>query len=181
MRRVELEATVRGEKAREVFDALLAWERYPELAPHVRATTVHRSVPGEGGSSSWELYFRSGLLSWSEEEFFDPGALRIRFEQTYGDFDEFRGTWQLRQDADDVRVRFDAEFDFGIPSMEGILDPIAERVIKETVAWAVTGLFPDVTHQERLTPRTPPGKSVSPVVSATAEDTDEHAENTPEG
>ncbi len=41
-----------------------------------------------------------------------------------------------------MQVAFAADFDFGIPSLEGILDPIAERVIKETVAWAVIGLFP---------------------------------------
>jgi hypothetical protein len=48
------------------------------------------------------------------------------------------------QQGTDVSVRFAADFDFGIPSLEGILDPIAERVIKETVAWALVGLFPAV-------------------------------------
>ena len=34
-----------------------------------------------------------------------------------------------------------AEFDFGIPSLAGILDPIAARVLKETIARVVAGLF----------------------------------------
>lgn len=143
MRHVELDAIVRKVPAGEVFDAVRRWERYPELAPHVQATRVLRA-DADGGASRWELHFRSGLLSWYEEETFDRDALRIAFTQTDGDFDTFTGHWQLRPDGTGTAVRFEADFDFGIPSLEGILDPIAERVIRETVAWAVTGLFDDV-------------------------------------
>jgi ribosome-associated toxin RatA of RatAB toxin-antitoxin module len=141
MRHVELRAWVRSEKARHVFENVLRWERYPRLAPHVRSAEVHTSYPEPEGSSSWELHFRSGLLRWTERDRFLPDRLEIRFEQTDGDFDTFSGSWRIEQRDDDVSVRFAADFDFGIPSLEGILDPIAERVIKETVAWAVTGLF----------------------------------------
>ncbi|MDH6110605.1 ribosome-associated toxin RatA of RatAB toxin-antitoxin module [Kitasatospora sp. MAP12-15] len=143
MRHVELNALVRSDRAEDVFAAVLRWERYPELAPHVRATTVHSTLPEPVGSSSWELHFRSGLLRWTEADHFFTDLLQIRFEQTDGDFDSFVGRWEVRQDGDDVEVHFEADFDFGIPSLEGILDPIAERVIRETVAWAVTGLFAD--------------------------------------
>ncbi|WP_432046800.1 type II toxin-antitoxin system RatA family toxin [Streptomyces asiaticus] len=149
MRHVELDATVLGERAEYVFDHVIRWERYPELAPHVQSATVH-SATADTGSSSWELHFRSGLLRWSEEEHFFRDTLEIRFTQTDGDFDSFTGTWRLRQDGDDVAVSFTAAFDFGIPSLEGILDPIAERVIKETVAWALTGLFARVTVTQDL-------------------------------
>lgn len=141
MRHVELDAVVRSEKAGHVFENVVQWERYPQLAPHVRAATAHSAFPAAKGSSSWELHFRSGLLRWTEEERFVPERGEIHFEQTDGDFDSFAGQWHITQSGDDVLVRFEADFDFGIPSLEGILDPIAERVIKETVAWAVTGLF----------------------------------------
>ncbi|MFJ8885230.1 type II toxin-antitoxin system RatA family toxin [Streptomyces sp. NPDC102402] len=144
MRHVELEALIPAERSTAVFDAVRRWERYPELAPHVKATTVHATYPAADASSSWELHFRSGLLRWTEDDVFLPELGEIRFEQSDGDFDSFTGTWALTQQGDDVAVRFDADFDFGIPSLEGILDPIAERVIKETVAWALTGLFPAV-------------------------------------
>jgi ribosome-associated toxin RatA of RatAB toxin-antitoxin module len=143
MRRVELDAVVRAMPAGDVFEDVVRFERYPELTPHVNSARVHRTRPGEG-RSSWELHFRSGLLRWSERERFLRDELRIEFEQTDGDFDAFAGFWTLRQDGADCALHFEAEFDFGIPSLEGILDPIAERVIKETVAWAVTGMFADV-------------------------------------
>ncbi|GGZ28501.1 type II toxin-antitoxin system RatA family toxin [Streptomyces poonensis] len=150
MRHVVLEALVPGERAETVLDGISRFERYPRLAPHVRAAVVHTGPPAARGSSSWELYFRSGLLRWTETEEFDRERLRITFRQTDGDFDAFTGCWTLRQSGDDCALRFDAEFDFGIPSMEGILDPIAERVIKETVAWTVTGMFAGTTLGEEI-------------------------------
>jgi ribosome-associated toxin RatA of RatAB toxin-antitoxin module len=144
MRAVELDAVVLGTSAPTVFENVVRFERYPELAPHVRSATVHQAFPNPTGRSSWELHFRSGLLRWSEGERFQRDALRVEFEQESGDFDSFRGLWALRQRGADTVVRFEAEFDFGIPSLQGILDPIAERVIRETVAWALVGMFTQV-------------------------------------
>lgn len=144
MRRVELDAVVAGTSAATVFENVVRFERYPELAPHVQSATVHQTLPDPAGRSSWELHFRSGLLRWTEGERFQRDALRIEFEQETGDFDSFSGSWTLRQQGADTGVRFEADFDFGIPSLEGILDPIAERVIRETVAWALVGMFEHV-------------------------------------
>src|SRR5262245_15361408 len=141
MRHVELDAVVMGESAGTVFESVARFDRFPELAPHVSSTTVHGTLPDAKGSSSWELHFRSGLLRWTEEDRFLPDELEIQFEQEDGDFDVFEGKWDMRQEDENVVVHFEVDFDFGIPSLQGILDPIAERVIKETVAWAVTGLF----------------------------------------
>ncbi|MFF2775585.1 SRPBCC family protein [Streptomyces sp. NPDC058052] len=142
MRHVEIKVLVPAQEARTVFESIIRWERYPDLAPHVHTTTVHGTLPSDDCSSSWELHFRSGLLRWTERDEFSLEDLTARFEQIDGDFDSFEGVWTLRQEGADVAVDFEADFDFGIPSLEGILDPIAERVIKESVAWAVTGMFP---------------------------------------
>jgi ribosome-associated toxin RatA of RatAB toxin-antitoxin module len=141
MRQVELAAVIRATPVDTVFEELVKFERYPDLAPHVRSTAVYQTLPDREGRSSWELHFRSGLLRWTERELFMREAARIEFEQLSGDFDRLTGCWTLRQEGADCSLRFQAEFDFGIPSLEGILDPIAERVIKETVAWVVVGLF----------------------------------------
>jgi len=150
MRRVLLDAVIRSAPAETVFDDIVRFERYPDLAPHVQSTTVHESLPGPTGRSSWELHFRSGLLRWEERERFLRTDLRVEFEQTSGDFDEFSGHWSLTQVGADTALHFSADFDFGIPSMEGILDPIAERVIKETVAWVLVGTFDDVHLDEQF-------------------------------
>jgi ribosome-associated toxin RatA of RatAB toxin-antitoxin module len=145
MRQVKLDALVRKIPADYVYRKMLQFQHYPALAPHVRATTVHATLPEPVGSSSWELNFRSGLLRWTERDEFRTDELRIVFAQTEGDFEEFAGHWQMTQQGEDTALSFRCDFDFGIPSLEGILDPIAERVIRETVAWAVTGLLEHLT------------------------------------
>lgn len=144
MRHVQLDALIRGVPPETVYDSVVEFGRYPELAPHVQSTVVHQTRPEPTGQSSWVLHFRSGLLRWTEQEQFLRDDLVIKFEQQNGDFDEFTGHWTLRRCGEDTELRFEADFDFGIPSLAGILDPIAERVIKETVAWVVVGMFDDV-------------------------------------
>jgi len=157
---VELAAVIRNTPAETVFDRIVRFDRYPDLAPHLQSTTVHATVPEPVGSSSWELHFRSGLLRWTEEERFRKDELTVDFEQLSGDFDEFSGAWTLRAQGADTALHFQADFDFGIPSLEGILDPIAERVIKETVAWVVVGMFDEVqlAEQFELVPSDRPGQ-----------------------
>lgn len=155
MRRVELRATIPATTPEVVFDNIIRFDRYADLAPHVQSATVHQTLPEPVGRSSWELHFRSGLLRWEEQERFLRDELRVDFEQTDGDFDSFTGRWQLSADADGCQLHFVADFDFGIPSLEGILDPIAERVIRETVAWVVVGLFEGVTLADGVTLNSP--------------------------
>jgi ribosome-associated toxin RatA of RatAB toxin-antitoxin module len=159
MRRVELGAVIRDTAPETAYVEIARFERFPDLAPHVQSTIVHSALPEPTGRSSWELHFRSGLLRWTEEERYQQAEGIIAFEQLNGDFDEFSGTWTLTADGPDTRLRFSAEFDFGIPSLEGILDPIAERVIKETVAWVVVGMFEvvDLEDSFELVPITTPG------------------------
>lgn len=144
MRHIELTTEIRGVAPAKVLETVVRFERYPELAPHVQSVDVHETLPAETGSSSWELHFRSGLLRWTERERFLLDELRIEFAQETGDFDAFSGGWEFRADGDGCVLRFFCDFDFGIPSLAGILDPIADRVIRETVAWAIVGLFADV-------------------------------------
>ena len=161
MRHVKLRATVRGVPPEQVLDEVIRFDRYAELAPHVQSTVVHSDAATGTGRSSWELHFRSGLLRWTEVETVDRPQLLVTFEQQDGDFEEFRGRWSIAAGDEGSTVAFDADFDFGIASLEGILDPIAERVITETVAWALNGLFDDVAFNDHidLVPARPAGRA----------------------
>ncbi|MFD5813727.1 type II toxin-antitoxin system RatA family toxin [Streptomyces sp. NPDC127038] len=131
----------------DAFDRVKDFATYPELSPVVRSVTVDQTASGPSGTvveehSDWEVYFRNGILRWSETDTFDRSALTIDFTQTDGDFAEFSGTWRVRADGEDSLIDFSTEFDFGIPSLAGILDPVAERVFRETIGLVVTSLFP---------------------------------------
>ena len=125
------------------FAAIADFERYPSLADDVRAVRTDSSrVPRE---SHWVMNFRRGIMRWTELEVIDHDRLRIQFDQTDGDFEDFHGSWQVLPTATDgVEVLFEVSYDFGIESLVGIMDPIAERVIKRAVCAVLSVLFVDI-------------------------------------
>ncbi|MFI6701070.1 type II toxin-antitoxin system RatA family toxin [Streptomyces sp. NPDC050509] len=140
MRSVQVIIRVHDVDAAAAFERVGAFNRYAELSDVIRSVTS-RQVNGTEEVSDWDVYFRNGILSWSETDLFDRDNLTITFEQIDGDFAEFAGVWRLTADGQDCLVDFSAEFDFGIPSLAGILDPVAERVFKETIARVVISIF----------------------------------------
>ncbi|MCP9944756.1 SRPBCC family protein [Streptomyces somaliensis] len=140
MRNASVVLRIHGVDPRAVFERVHDFARYPDFTDVVRSVTVHE-ISREEEASDWEVYFRNGILRWTEADRFDREALVISFEQVDGDFEEFSGSWRITADGPDSLVSFSADFDFGIPSLAGILDPVAQRVFKETIARVVFGLF----------------------------------------
>jgi ribosome-associated toxin RatA of RatAB toxin-antitoxin module len=145
MRNVHLRVRADGVAAPEAYRRIGDFGRYPAMVDVVKSVYVHPSSDQTELTSDWEVYFRNGILRWTERDVFDRPGLGIAFEQLYGDFEVFCGSWQVVQVADGCVVTFDAEFDFGIPSLASILDPIAARVLTETIAKVVAGLLGAVT------------------------------------
>lgn len=144
MRRVEIQAMVQGAEAGQVFDRLSEFERYPALVEVVRSVTVGRREPDGQLLSTWEVYFRNGILTWTEADWLRRDELRLDFAQTEGDFDTMTGAWVLEQRGDAVSVVFTSDFDFGIPTLASIIDPVAERVLSETIQLILVRLFENV-------------------------------------
>jgi len=158
MRRVELGAVIRGTAPEPAYDAISHFERFPELVPYTRSTTVHSGRPGTVRRSSWEMQFQDGLLRWTEEDRFYRDQLLIDFEQIAGDFNEFGGTWALAAHGPDTVLAYTAEFDLGTPELKALLEPIAERVITESVSWYVIGLFDEVDLTDEQAPSSAPDR-----------------------
>jgi len=141
MRHIEMRAFLPGAQATAIFDTLVEFERYPELVDVVRSVEIH-SRPADGPMvSTWQVYFRNGILTWTEADRLRREDHTIEFEQIEGDFDEFSGAWTLEQRDDGVDLAFAASFDFGVPSLASIIDPVAERVLTETIQLILRGLF----------------------------------------
>lgn len=128
------------------FHRITDFGRFPALAEDVRAVAVHPAPSTDmPRDSDWEVNFRRGLMRWNEWESIDPDRLRIEFDQTEGDFAELHGFWQLTPVPGGCEVCFELTYDFGIDSLAGIMDPIAERVVKRVICSVLAGLFGDIT------------------------------------
>ena len=139
MRIIRLRLHVPDTSASDVYATLANFERYPTLCEAVQKVAVterseNRTV------SQWEVTFRAGLLCWTEEDTFDPGALTIAFHQLEGDVAVFDGSWQCVDAAQGSEVLFSADLDLGIPSLADALEPIAARTLIANIVSIVRGL-----------------------------------------
>ena len=140
MREVILSGRLPGGDPAAVFQTLVEFERYPELVETVRSVTVSRVSPTEI-DSQWSVFFRKGILHWGERDHLDKDRLTITFEQIDGDFEVMYGSWRVLPTADGCDIRFHTAFDFGVTSIESIVEPIAARVLRENVELILIGLL----------------------------------------
>jgi ribosome-associated toxin RatA of RatAB toxin-antitoxin module len=140
MRTVRLRLQVPGKTTSDVYETLADFERYPELSDAVRSVSV-TEVAENRTVSRWEVTFRAGLLRWTEEDTFDPGALSITFRQLEGDAAVFDGSWECVDAAPGSEIVFSARLDMGIPSLADALEPIAARTLIDNIVSIARGLF----------------------------------------
>jgi ribosome-associated toxin RatA of RatAB toxin-antitoxin module len=142
MRRVEFWASINATDPDSVFDTLADYARYAELVDDVQSVQLdHR--PDGTATSSWEVKFRGGFLRWTEENWFHRDRLQMGFRQVEGDFAEFSGSWLIMSDTNGVTAQLTIEFDFGIPSLAKMVEPVAERVLIDMTRQILLGLFGD--------------------------------------
>ena len=139
MRTVRLRLHVPHKSGSDVYATLADFERYPELSDAVQSVAV-TEVSANRSVSRWEVTFRAGLLRWTEEDTFDPGAMSITFRQLEGDAAVFDGSWQCVDAAPGSEIVFSARLDMGIPSLADALEPIAARTLTDNIVSIVRGL-----------------------------------------
>ena len=139
MRIVRLRLHVPDKSASDVYATLADFERYPELSDAVQSVAV-TEVSENVTVSHWEVTFRAGLLRWTEEDTFDPGALSITFRQLEGDIALFDGSWECVDATHGSEIVFSARLDMGIPSLADALEPIAARTLIDNIVSIVRGL-----------------------------------------
>jgi ribosome-associated toxin RatA of RatAB toxin-antitoxin module len=140
MRDVNLLARLPGGNAAEVFETLVRFDRYADLVDTVRSIEIEAQTSTQI-DSRWSVFFRKGILHWGERDLLDREALTITFEQTDGDFDRMDGGWQILATDDGCDIAFHTTFDFGVTSIESIIEPIAARVLRENIEYILIGLL----------------------------------------
>lgn len=117
-----------------------------ELDRHVREGDVILSLrldDGDGTTrvSHWETRFRNGILRWSQLDVLDPESRTMTFALTEGDAETLEGQWRIEPAEVGCRIHFACDFDLGIPSLSEFLDPVAVRLLRETVEAQLTDIF----------------------------------------
>ncbi|MFI7529908.1 SRPBCC family protein [Nocardia salmonicida] len=142
---VSIEVRTHRVEPSAAFGKIVDLASYSEHADVVKEISVE--VDSSGAQlSHWSVWFRNGLLQWTERDVVDTSALTLEFEQVTGDLALFSGGWRVDPiGAQQVRIRFDAEIDLGIPSLAELLDPLALRALTTNTRKILEGLFgPDL-------------------------------------
>ena len=143
MRKFGFNARV-GEAPDVVYSRLADFARYPEFTPSVLEVSRDGVSEAEGARScrsTWEVAFRSGVMRWTEVDYFLRDELVIAFELEDGDLAMLHGRWLVEPSGAESTITLELEFDLGLPGLESFLEPVAERALLENAQEVVRHLF----------------------------------------
>jgi ribosome-associated toxin RatA of RatAB toxin-antitoxin module len=124
----------------KVWEALNNVESYTRVMDHVHSLTVLESRP-DHRLIAWEVDLKGCLMKWIEREAIYPERHRIEYQQTKGDLEQFEGYWQLEPLSDETcRLTLTVQFEIGIPMLADMLNPVAERAIRNNSVKMITAL-----------------------------------------
>lgn len=129
--------------APDVVWALLAdMEAFPAFMEAVdRITVVER---GDGYTvTDWVTHMQGHPFRWQERDEFHPAAGRIDYRLLQGDLRRFDGFWQLKPEtggAGPCQVTLTTTFEFGLPMLQTMLNPVARIVLRRNMVSMLDGL-----------------------------------------
>ncbi len=126
---VEVSKLIRGE-GRAIYDIISDMEAYPSFMKDLVSVKVSERGPGYD-ISSWVSDVDGRRIAWTERDCFYPEELKIAYQQTAGDLKKMEGAWTIEPRSDGCLVTLAVDFEFGIPMIAGLLNPILKRKVKE--------------------------------------------------
>lgn len=135
---VEVRAVIPASIA-AVYEVVSDMESYPKFMKTIKAIRILER--GDGYTvSDWEARLQGARFHWLEKDVFDPGHYRITYDQTSGDLRVFRGHWQLEEVPGGTQVTLVTEFEFGVPMLSSLLNPVAKVAIKDNAKSMLDGI-----------------------------------------
>lgn len=126
---VESKAVMQGKKE-AIYDIIAKMEDYPIFMESLKSVKVLER--GENYTiSSWDSDVDGRRIAWTERDDFDPNNFVITYKQTQGDLKKMEGAWNIKDTDQGVEVSLLVDFEFGIPMISGLLNPIIKKKIRD--------------------------------------------------
>lgn len=124
-----------------VWEAVVDIERYPQSMENVRTVTITREHSATHRESAWSVILQGSILQWEEADELDPKARIITFHQLSGDLLRFDGRWLVEPCNERASlVHFRVSFEIGIPLLADMLNPVAQRSLRENCIDMLRGI-----------------------------------------
>ena len=126
---VESKTTIKGDGTK-IYDIIKDMAAYPNFMHDL--VSVEILERGENYTvSHWVSNVDGRKIVWTERDTFYPEELKITYAQTDGDLKRMEGSWLITPQADGCEVTLAVDFEFGIPMIAGLLNPILKKKVRE--------------------------------------------------
>jgi ribosome-associated toxin RatA of RatAB toxin-antitoxin module len=143
MPEVALELDIQAPAAR-VWQVVTDIERYPDSMESVRWVRIVDGTDPLARRSGWSVLLKGSILEWEEVERLDPDNLVMAFHQVAGDMETFDGQWRVTPvDGARTNVKLRISFEIGIPLLADMLNPVAERALRDNSREMLLGIERD--------------------------------------
>jgi ribosome-associated toxin RatA of RatAB toxin-antitoxin module len=122
-----------------VYEILSDMAAFPKFMKSIESITIRER--GDGYTvSEWVARLQGAKFRWVEKDIFHPDEYRITYDQTEGDLKVFRGYWQLKALDNGTEVMLVTEFEFGMPMLSALLNPVAKIAIRDNARSMVSAI-----------------------------------------
>lgn len=113
-----------------VYQLVSNMTAYPTFMPDLISVEL---IERDGNSTitNWVSSVAGRKIQWTERDVFYPENYRIEYEQIKGDLKVFCGYWQLIQEVDGITISLYVNFEFGIPMIAGMLNPLLKKTVRD--------------------------------------------------
>ncbi len=126
---VESKAVIRGD-SKKIYDIISNMVAYPDFMHDL--VSVEILEKGENYTiSHWVSNVDGRKIIWTERDVFYPQDFKITYAQTEGDLKKMEGQWLIVPHGESCEVTLSVDFEFGIPMIAGLLNPILKKKVRE--------------------------------------------------
>lgn len=126
---VESKIKIQGSGAK-IYDIIKDMAAYPNFMKDL--VSVEILERGENYTvSHWVSNVDGRKIVWTERDTFYPDELKITYAQTDGDLKKMEGQWTIVPQDGGCEVTLAVDFEFGIPMIAGLLNPILKKKVRE--------------------------------------------------
>ena len=139
---VETEILINGD-IEKIYPIVKDMESYSKFMDSVKSIKV---LEREGNTTltQWKTELKGKPFNWIEKDTFYDEDYKINYQLTSGDLKKFEGDWTLTETVEGVKVHLTVDFEFGVPMIASLLNPIAKLIIKQNLNSMLTGIKEEV-------------------------------------
>lgn len=114
----------------KIYPILKNMDEYPEFMTDLVSVEIIERT-GNTTISKWVSNVDGRIIKWTELDTFDDENMHISYKQLEGDLKKFDGEWVLTPVTDGTEIKLTVDFEFGIPMIAGLLNPILKKKIRD--------------------------------------------------